>query len=245
MSGTPGHVSRRTSWPSAGALPARRRGARRPKSARNGSCRGAPRRTSTAASHSSSGSTQLVSRFASRSALRSTAPGARADRPDADEGLVDQQLLVPVGGAARRAERRGQPSQRARARAHSSAMPASAPIRARTSRAALGVVRRRRRAAFCGNRAARARRSGVEVVDREGEPARDRRRPRSARAGGRSGRTRCPRRPSPSRRPVVCWKRVTNSSARAPRAGARGAGPRAARQPCASASVTPAAAGST
>ena len=41
---------------------------------------------------------------------------------------------------------------------------------------------------------------------------RGRRRPRSARAGGSSGRTPCPRRPSPSPAAVVCWKRVTNSS---------------------------------
>ena len=73
-------------------------------------------------------------RFASRSAFsRYAVEPRRLERPGADERLVDEQLLRPVG-ASPVAERRVQLVPAADALAPTrSAIPASAPIRARTS----------------------------------------------------------------------------------------------------------------
>ena len=84
--------------------------------------------------------------------------------------------------------------------------PVSATSRARTSGerfvSCVYVVSRCR-----GKRAARSMFAAWNSSTGSVRTARGRRRPRSARRAGCSGRTPCPRRPSPSPAPVVCWKR--------------------------------------
>ena len=148
---------------------------------------------------SSSGATQSVATFASRSAFSCTSSQALAlERPGADEGLVDQVLLVRGRRRRRPAAARSAPTSGAPASRHRPAIRARAPMRARTSPRALGVVRLRGPAGRAGSAPRASRVGGVDLA-RRSRPARRvaadlvQRQPAAC-----SGRAPCPRRPSPS-----------------------------------------------
>ena len=116
---------------------------------------------------------------------------SRSPRLRAVEPAQRCTCAAPVGAASRTARRcgRGRP-RRAWCRAS----------RWRASRAASAAAARRWR--------------GGMRATRDAEAAPGRRRPRSARPGGCSGRRRCPRRPWPSPAPVNCWNRIAKRRTR-------------------------------
>ena len=199
MSGIPGAVSLSTSCPSAARSPsAATRAANGSKSARNAwSEYSARTKRLTAASQSCVllDPVRVALGLAQRLLhVRLDPLGARSATPRPASG---------TGSSARRrrARRRGAAGRSARTSAstcaaHSSGIDDSAPIRARTSAERLAswvcVVSR-----FSGKRSRALDAAGVEARRRRSRSATGRPRRRSERAGGSSGRTRCPRRPWP------------------------------------------------
>ena len=200
-----------------------------------------------AASYSALGTAHSVRRLASRSAFScqattrsrkaltpSSSSGDEVQRPGADQGLVEHELV------AHRPARRRPPAPCGAARSAGSSAAPRRPIPPGSRTARRGGRGHPRRACGRASRwpAGRGGSSSPAPGRRRGRrPAsprsgRGRSRPRCARSAGRSGRRRCPRRDLAATGAESCWKRTAAAAARAaaPAAGCAAARRRASRR---------------